>query len=121
MILVYDLATGKPKRLHRGSDRQLARARARLSAGEGAIDGEFGSLTGKLVENGQLIDAAPDAAAALAALRKTRNRLLAESDWTQIPDAPVDQAAWASYRQALRELPATVTDVFDPDWPTPPA
>lgn len=35
-----------------------------------------------------------------------RNFKLAESDWTQLPDAPVDKAAWATYRQALRDLPA---------------
>jgi hypothetical protein len=35
-----------------------------------------------------------------------RNAQLAASDWTQLPDAPVDQAAWATYRQALRDLPA---------------
>ena len=35
-----------------------------------------------------------------------RNVKLAQSDWTQLPDAPVDKAAWASYRQALRDLPA---------------
>ena len=35
-----------------------------------------------------------------------RNAQLAISDWTQLPDAPVDKAAWATYRQALRDLPA---------------
>ncbi len=35
-----------------------------------------------------------------------RNKQLAQSDWTQLPDAPVDKAAWATYRQALRDLPA---------------
>jgi hypothetical protein len=35
-----------------------------------------------------------------------RNARLASSDWTQLPDAPVDKAAWATYRQALRDLPA---------------
>lgn len=37
-----------------------------------------------------------------------RNRLLARSDWTQLPDSPFDAAtklAWATYRQALRDLP----------------
>jgi hypothetical protein len=34
-----------------------------------------------------------------------RNAQLAASDWTQLPDAPVDKAAWATYRQALRDLP----------------
>ena len=35
-----------------------------------------------------------------------RNIQLGYSDWTQLPDAPVDKAAWATYRQALRDLPA---------------
>ena len=38
-----------------------------------------------------------------------RDRLLAASDWTQLPDAPVDRDAWAAYRQALRDFPATWT------------
>lgn len=41
--------------------------------------------------------------------RLHRNRLLAESDWTQLPDATVDRNAWATYRQALRDFPATWT------------
>jgi hypothetical protein len=39
-------------------------------------------------------------------LRLHRDRLLTQSDWTQLPDAPVDKAVWATYRQALRDLPA---------------
>lgn len=42
-------------------------------------------------------------------MRLHRDRLLAESDWTQLPDAPVDKAAWAAYRQQLRDFPATWT------------
>ena len=38
-------------------------------------------------------------------MRLIRNGLLAESDWTQSADAPVDSAAWADYRQALRDFP----------------
>lgn len=41
-----------------------------------------------------------------ARLRNHRNRLLSESDWTQLDDAPVDRDAWKIYRQALRDLPA---------------
>ena len=37
-------------------------------------------------------------------VREKRNKLLADSDWTQVADAPVDQAAWATYRQALRDI-----------------
>ena len=36
--------------------------------------------------------------------RALRNDLLVKSDWTQVADAPVDQAAWATYRQALRDI-----------------
>lgn len=42
-------------------------------------------------------------------MRNHRDRLLAASDWTQLPDTPVDRAAWAEYRQALRDFPATWT------------
>jgi hypothetical protein len=35
-----------------------------------------------------------------------RNTQLAISDWTQLPDAPVNKTEWATYRQALRDLPA---------------
>ena len=34
-----------------------------------------------------------------------RRQLLEMSDWTQVADAPVDKAAWAVYRQALRDVP----------------
>ena len=39
-------------------------------------------------------------------IRLWRNAELSRTDWTQLPDAPVDQAAWAKYRQSLRDLPA---------------
>lgn len=39
-------------------------------------------------------------------IRLWRNGELRETDWTQVADAPVDQIAWAEYRQALRDLPA---------------
>lgn len=42
-------------------------------------------------------------------MRLHRDRLLAESDWTQLPDAPVDKTAWATYRQALRDFPSSWT------------
>src|SRR5699024_2006188 len=53
---------------------------------------------------------APPEAQLLAALRQERDRLLRESDRTQIPDYPIsaeDRAAWAAYRQQLRDLPET--------------
>lgn len=56
-----------------------------------------------------------------AALRAERNRRLTDCDWTQLSDAPVDQVAWATYRQQLRDLPDTVADPFDFPWPVKPA
>jgi hypothetical protein len=71
------------------------------------------------VEGGALVPRGPDPAEALAALRRTRDALLAASDWSQLPDAPCDRGAWAAYRQALRDLPAT-TDPLNPTYPDQP-
>ncbi len=49
-----------------------------------------------------------------------RNSKLAQCDWTQLPDAPVDKAAWATYRQALRDLPAQGGKADDATFPTAP-
>ena len=56
-------------------------------------------------------------------LRTARNTLLVQSDWTQVADSPVDKTAWAEYRKALRDFPATVEDArlpynfpHDPAW-----
>jgi hypothetical protein len=38
-------------------------------------------------------------------IRLWRNAELSQTDWTQLPDSPVDKDAWAEYRQALRDLP----------------
>jgi hypothetical protein len=62
-----------------------------------------------------------DIATGFSYLRLERNQKLSESDWTQVPDAPVDQQAWAVYRQQLRDLPDNTTDPRNPVWPTPPA
>ena len=53
-------------------------------------------------------------------MRLHRDRLLKESDWTQLPDAPVDQQAWATYRQTLRDFPATWTPGPEADFPDTP-
>ena len=49
-------------------------------------------------------------------IRAERNKLLAESDWTQLPDASADAAAWATYRQALRDI-TTQANPFSIVWP----
>lgn len=40
----------------------------------------------------------------LARLLYWRDQELVDSDWTQLPDSPVDKVAWATYRQGLRDL-----------------
>jgi hypothetical protein len=52
-------------------------------------------------------------------VRVERNKLLVESDWTQLPDAPVDAAAWATYRQALRDI-TDQANPFSIVWPESP-
>jgi hypothetical protein len=47
----------------------------------------------------------------LARLRNWRDTELARTDWTQVADAPIDKAAWAIYRQALRDLPLQFNDI----------
>lgn len=54
------------------------------------------------------------------AIRSKRNALLSASDWTQLPDAPVDKAAWATYRQALRDITETFSAPDLVVWPTQP-
>jgi len=53
-------------------------------------------------------------------VRSRRNGLLSESDWTQVADAPVDQAAWANYRQALRDITSQEGFPYNVTWPETP-
>lgn len=52
--------------------------------------------------------------------RKQRDLLLKESDWTQVPDAPVDADAWKVYRQALRDITNQAGFPDKIDWPIKP-
>lgn len=56
----------------------------------------------------------------IQSVRDERNGLLSESDWTQLPDSPVDSSTWAVYRQALRDLPSQAGFPHDVTWPTKP-
>lgn len=50
-----------------------------------------------------------------------RNYELSRTDWTQVADSPADKAAWATYRQALRDLPAQGGDADKATIPSEPA
>mgnify|MGYP003334644776 FL=1 len=57
-------------------------------------------------------------------LRTQRDKLLAETDWvtwraySQGVSVPTE---WATYQQALRDLPANTADPANPVWPTKPS
>jgi hypothetical protein len=54
------------------------------------------------------------------AVRQQRGEKLKNSDWTQVADAPVDQATWATYRQALRDITGQKGFPWTITWPTEP-
>jgi hypothetical protein len=53
-------------------------------------------------------------------VRTSRNDKLKECDWTQITDATVDKPAWATYRQALRDITAQAGFPWTITWPDAP-
>ena len=54
-------------------------------------------------------------------VRDERTKKLAETDWTQLTDAPVNSAAWGTYRQALRDVTSQAGFPWEVTWPTQPA
>ena len=53
-------------------------------------------------------------------VRASRNDKLKECDWTQIADSTADKQAWATYRQALRDVTAQAGFPWTIDWPAQP-
>jgi len=55
----------------------------------------------------------------LSIVKSKRNKLLKDSDWTQLPNNPLTtekQEEWNVYRQKLRDIPKTIPYIF----PEPP-
>lgn len=67
------------------------------------IDTVVDGVTTTALEHENAYKAQKDAEQAKS-VRATRDAKLAECDWTQVADAPVDKAVWATYRQALRDI-----------------
>ena len=61
-----------------------------------------------------------DTASQAATVRADRNKRLSGCDWTQLADSPVDKAAWAAYRQSLRDVPSQAGFPWDVQWPDQP-
>jgi hypothetical protein len=53
-------------------------------------------------------------------IRADRTKRLADSDWTQLSDAPVTGTAWATYRQALRDITSQAGFPWTITWPDAP-
>jgi len=53
-------------------------------------------------------------------IRDDRNKRLADCDWTQLPDAPVDRTIWAAYREELRNVPQQEGFPWNVIWPEQP-
>jgi len=74
-----------------------------------------------------------EAAEPMKLLREERNKLIAETDWTQLKDISLDsirEKNWKEYRQALRDLPNGSTpklnsygglDMSSVTWPDKPS
>jgi hypothetical protein len=82
------------------------------------VNGQYIELT-----QSELDESAARAEAAdldMSMVRSQRDGLLRSTDWTQVGDAALgDHTAeeWATYRQALRDLPSVFTRVSEVVWP----
>jgi len=117
----YNLATGR----FTGQGSNSNQANVTAKDGEGLIEGYYDHDT-QMVVDGAVVDIPASTIEqeeidrAWIDLRGSRDRRLQSTDWTQVPDAPVDSQAWATYRQALRDLPDNTEDPRNPVWPTKP-
>lgn len=85
------------------------------------VDGENGGAIGDLYQSGQFIKPPVDTEKLAADIRSQRNTLLSESDWTQAKDIPDSiSTSWASYRQALRDVPQQILFPIEITWPVKP-
>ncbi len=101
--------------------------------GEDIVGKRFRLVDGEVVEmTSDEIESENDALLLSGAKQKVRDqraKLLVDSDWTVNPQVPLSEektAAWAAYRQALRDFPSTITleqvkAGTDLSWPVPPS
>ena len=85
------------------------------------VNGEYIELTADELK--EIADRVAEADLDFSMVRSERDGKLAVTDWTQIGDAKLgDHTAeeWATYRQKLRDLPATYSKVSEGVWPDDP-
>lgn len=81
---------------------------------------QTGEVTQRPLTEAEIAALQPTTEQLASEARAQRNELLSASDWTQVADAPVDQAAWATYRQALRDITAQAGFPATINWPVAP-
>ena len=101
-----------------GPQAQPTRYQVAFRDGAEQIDGKWYTKYSVADMDAEAI-AAKDAEQAKS-VRNSRTQMLKDSDWTQVADAPVDKAAWATYRQALRDITAQDGFPWTIDWPEQP-
>jgi hypothetical protein len=98
-------------------------------AGVEQLDGKWYTkyILGPVFTDGETTAAAQEAAyktvkdaEQAASVRADRTKRLADSDWTQLSDAPVTGTAWATYRQALRDITSQAGFPWTITWPDAP-
>lgn len=90
-----------------------------VTEGTPEISGD-GWVQAWLVEPATEQEIAERTEAQAAAVKRQRNRMLLDCDWTQLPDAPADRAAWAEYREALRQVKHQPGYPWAVQWPARP-
>ena len=110
---IYDTSTGKIIGVTAGD---IQASDVLLESGQAVIEGNHEGLEYKIVDG----EAVERTDLKLEIVRPMRDDILKSCDWTQVADAPLTdekKAEWATYRQALRDLPSTDPIV----WPTEPS
>lgn len=71
----------------------------------------------------QLVEPLPTPTPTAEQVRQQRDMLLMRSDWTDLPNAPLtaeQKSAWATYRQALRDITKQAGFPTTVNWPVAP-
>jgi hypothetical protein len=131
---IYSSSTGQILRIVQTTDIE-----SQIQDGESYLEGSIND-SAYYIENGVAVAIPPkpseysvfdfttkqwsqNSTIAILDVSNKRKRLLYASDWTQIPNNPLtteQQAAWATYRQELRDIPQQSGYPFNVIFPTPP-
>ena len=99
------------------------------AAGVEQVDGKWYTkyVLGPIFTDGETTAAEQEAAYKAAKdaeqatnVRNSRTQMLKDCDWTQLADSTADKMAWATYRQALRDITAQAGFPWEVTWPVAP-